>query len=239
MIAVDYDAADSKPTNKADFMSYFGSIQGPVWKDISFRCDRPDLAKFGKQKYTRRGEVPTGKDVKTYDIGNILFGCSNVTGVKGSLYLNYEVELSTPHVNSEIPSDYSAVLITENASKANPLFDAVVTNATSVIMEKVNESDFQINEPGEWLIDGTFGGTGLTVTAPVDSYNILSGDTVISTVSAPGKDGTSTYLMGSQIKLNCTRAPSVLRFLPPAGWTTLTKVMLKLLPWKYSLPSAF
>jgi hypothetical protein len=120
MMAVDYDARDSAPTTKVDMMSYWGAIRSAAWREFCNVSDKPDLQKMATKRYVRNGPAPTDTDIKTYDVGNLILATSGITpsagcglwqtGWKvgdpfpvGELYVDYVVELETPHVAVTLP----------------------------------------------------------------------------------------------------------------------------------------
>ena len=101
MMAVDYDAAESAPTNKVTLMSYSGANRSSPWDKTSFDARAPDLRKFGIQRYIRSGTPPTGTDIKTYDVGSFFIASQNTPAsatTLGELYVQYTVKLFTPQI---------------------------------------------------------------------------------------------------------------------------------------------
>lgn len=101
MMAVDYDASDSPPTNKVSIMSYKGATRTAPWDRNDYNARTIDLRKFGVQRYVRSAAV-TG-DIKTYDVGNFFVATQNTPATPttlGELYVQYTVRLYTPQVNT-------------------------------------------------------------------------------------------------------------------------------------------
>lgn len=239
MLAVDFDAGDHPPTTKQEFMSYLGSTQGAVWNSVRYVCDAPDLHKFGRQKFTRPGNLNANKDVKTYDIGNFYIATTGVTSSKGSLYVDYEVELSTPHVNPVIPADHSGYLRTTTSTKADPFAGAVAYNGDDEAVVATSDlgTDFKILEPGEYLVDLTAFGTGLaTMTLSNILTDVAGGGSSFANTSSGAVNAAGTLLTGSQCRVKVTHPTGSTFRLATGGlaWTTLTSVVLKVLPWMYT-----
>lgn len=105
ILAIDFDAADAAPSSKLVMNSYEGAVSCSPWDLITYKATNANLNKFGVQRFVRVGIVPTGTDIKTYDIGNILVGTSNTPATSttlGELYVTYEVEFYTPQLPASI-----------------------------------------------------------------------------------------------------------------------------------------
>ena len=108
MLAIDFDASDSAPTNKVQLMSYHNAVRSAAWAECKYEASAQDLAKFGTQRYVRAGSLSANQDIKTYDVGVLHVatqGCP-VADI-GELYLSYDVELITPQ--SDTYNDYNAI----------------------------------------------------------------------------------------------------------------------------------
>jgi hypothetical protein len=104
ILSVDFDANDPGPDTKAEQLTYDGTVCGPVWSGCKYSCTKANMQKFA-EKFTRAG-ILTDSDLKTTDVGVLyaaVVGCYNpvgteYTGVLGELWVEYEVELSTPQL---------------------------------------------------------------------------------------------------------------------------------------------
>lgn len=235
ILAVDFDAGDAAPVTKQELMSYFGAVQGPVWSKLAYVCDSANLHKFGRQKFTRPGALVANRDIKTYDVGNLIIATTGLSTLKGSLFVDYEVELSTPQTNALVPSDYSAYIRAAATSKAAPFSTGEAVNSVNTILSKVTSNQLKFHEIGEYLIDMTCWGTGLSVPADPKSLFTENLGSYIATNTYGGVlNGASSVLGGTQIRFNVTSKNTTFTFTPPAGWTTLTDLVLKVIPYDYS-----
>lgn len=94
---VDYDASDPAPTSMVQARNYRSSISDVPWKDFTFEALREDLTT--SFRYVRNGAaLPTGTDVKMYDLGNLFVVAEGMTGspVLGELSVRYKVALHVP-----------------------------------------------------------------------------------------------------------------------------------------------
>lgn len=101
LMATDYDAADGPPQSEVVASSYEGTIEGPVWRDLTHNCNR---AAAQGMLYVRDAAV-VGTDIKTYDVGNFFLctlpDASSVNLALGKLWVEYEVEFKIPQLKPE------------------------------------------------------------------------------------------------------------------------------------------
>jgi len=105
MMAIDFDAADPTPSNKISLMAYSGAVRSSPWEETRFIATSADLKKFGVQRYVRTGVVPTGTDIKTYDVGAFYIASQATPPAAttlGELYVEYDIELYTPQLTNSI-----------------------------------------------------------------------------------------------------------------------------------------
>jgi hypothetical protein len=97
MLAIDYDAADTAPTEKIELMSLVGAVRCAVWSEIEQRSTADDLKKMAPRLYVRTTNLASNLDIKTYDVGNLFIATVGATAITvGELYVEYEVELTSP-----------------------------------------------------------------------------------------------------------------------------------------------
>lgn len=105
IMAFDYDASDSAPTTKQDFMNYEGAVKGPIWSaTLEMILDAKRLNKLGPSRYTRGGVRPN-TDIKTYDCGKLFYALINSPTTSfyyGDLFVEYTVILQTPQLHSSV-----------------------------------------------------------------------------------------------------------------------------------------
>jgi hypothetical protein len=124
MLAVDYDAKDGAPTGKVEMMAMSHATRCSVWDKTTYVSAPLDLRKFGVQRYVRTSGIPTGTDVKTYDVGNLFVGTANTPTTAtslGEIYIEYDVEFYTPQININTGSRNNEQLLTVtlNPTSAN------------------------------------------------------------------------------------------------------------------------
>jgi len=239
-MAFDYDAADAAPSSKQRMMSYIGSVADACYKNITVSSNRSLLTKMAKERYVRPGDVPDGKDVKTYDVANLFLASSGGAGnTTGSLYVKYRIRLEVPHTPAEYPWEQSGLVYTAAASKAQPFNGAAVSNAQVVdpVVATRDDSSIYIKKAGEYLGFQSVTGTGLT--APASSTFLTVGSpsaaAAASLQSIFGNLGTGSTTADFVYKIKTLADNSYLTMTPPAGWTTMTANNIRLAPYAYSL----
>lgn len=108
MLATQYRSTAPAFTSKTQLLNEYFSSDGKPSEDFChpIECD-PKENPFNVQ-YVRGGAVPTGEDVKTYDLGILTAateGMPNGSGTDvGELWVSYEVELRKPILSSLLQS---------------------------------------------------------------------------------------------------------------------------------------
>jgi hypothetical protein len=164
MLTVDFDAADSAPLDKQQFMSYHNSVRTSVWNECCFTADSSDLHKFGTQRYVRAVSTSPNEDIKTYDVGTLFVatqGCVDTTAI-GELYVSYDVELITPqnNPNSDVLSNSAKVVGGGVVDYENPFGDAAVLTGDLPITATGRTLTF--NKVGQYFVTFICQGTVLT-----------------------------------------------------------------------------
>lgn len=97
VLAVDYDAEDDVPATKSQLLQNEDKERGAPWQKFHMQCSEHNLRK-SLGMFVRPGAVPSGVDVKTYDLGQLFIGTNGMadTSVVGELYVEYDIELETP-----------------------------------------------------------------------------------------------------------------------------------------------
>lgn len=115
IIAPDYDATDPAPTTEAQITAYEDAVEDVPWKD-QICVLRPDsMFPLGPRKFTRSGNV--SGDLKTYDVGQLHIGVEGATtAVIGKLWVQYDVELFIPQIESAASSEKTS-FFTMNAAQ--------------------------------------------------------------------------------------------------------------------------
>lgn len=121
VMSPDYDAADTAPSNEVAACSYADACSDVPWQSFSMTLKKERLLGGLQSKYIRVGALSPNLDIKTYDSGN-LFICMDASVANqtwGKLWVDYEVELLTPHtLPVPVASVYSNKI---NTGAFNPL----------------------------------------------------------------------------------------------------------------------
>jgi len=109
VMMTDYDSADGAPSSKQQMEAYqFATSCAPYEEMIHpIECKRSQTTI--PVLYVRTLEVPTGKDIRFYDLGKTYLatiGIPNNTSTQtiGELWVSYELELLKPILNDSQPS---------------------------------------------------------------------------------------------------------------------------------------
>lgn len=232
MVAVDYDAADSKPATKQVMLGYHNAVRSAAWNRATLSCDKADLQKNG-QKFTRLNPLTANLDIKTYDVGNLIVATAGFAGdgLAGELYVSYEVELHTPQIIADHPQDSSAKISSTTGVNPTTILGDNPTilvsteaplpirtqNNNTVLFDKVGEYLLDINAAGTAFL-GTCNTVGSTATVVAFDHIINAAATAIVSklrvkVTEPGQGITLTWL---------------------AAATTLTATILRISPYVYT-----
>jgi len=230
-LAIDFDAADSSPVSKQEFMANWRAVRSPVWQECCYEVDVKDLHKFN-QLFIRQTTV-SGTDIKTYDLGNFLVGTYGMadTSAVGELYVDYEVELITPQYTPPLLNPRSNKIVSSGSvSRAAPFgSSATVTGALGAT---ASAATLTIPVPCNLLLEMDFVGTVLTSTAPTvtgtaSATQILSGGFQLPNAAATY--GTNIWVVST------SAANQTLIFDFTAACTTLTSATWRLAQYKVSL----
>lgn len=227
-LAIDYDAADNPPTNKQVMTSYSNCSKGPVWQRVECVAPRRDLEKMCTERYTRFSDLEN-VDIKTYDFGKLLVATGNGTGfMTGEVWLEYEIQLTTPQIPSEPEYGASAKIITGvGVSAAAPFAGSTISGGLPV--EVVNSSTLKFKTAGEYLIELFLNGTVMGYT-PADITRDDADVKLNSTiVSADQTHTTSSY----SVKVKEAGGNLTFNFIPAV--TTLVSAWANISPYAFSL----
>lgn len=204
-MAIDYDAADSAPSNLAD-MSTMGGFEGDrIWCESSLGSGRIDNAKMVTERYTRTAGLASNLDIKTYDIGNLVVatdGCADTSTI-GNIFVEYEFELLTPQPSTVDSQGFTGVsgttqtswLGTTPTSVGVGLFTATVNTLTCVT-------------PGEYVIAWSLrtatsvSNGAVTGTATIDETPMGAGTAFLG--------GSSTGTFAKVITVKATKGQTVI-----------------------------
>jgi len=92
---VDYDAGDTPAATKATIMNMDGCSRGVNWVPQTLRVQHPQMLKW---LLTRPGAINTSTSYIEYDVGTInVFTLDGTAATTiGSVFVDYEIEFSTP-----------------------------------------------------------------------------------------------------------------------------------------------
>jgi hypothetical protein len=96
-LAFDYDASETAPSSKTQFMMNQDAISSTIWAPVTLLLDGQKCRERG-ELYIRSAGVPGGQDIKTFDLGALFYATSGFTGsgIVGDLYLEYKLDLLIP-----------------------------------------------------------------------------------------------------------------------------------------------
>lgn len=104
MMVTDYDEADSAPLSKTQFMAFKGGVRSPPWFTCAFEADPSDLNKRSTYFVRNSSQAATGNDSRLFDTGQFYLAYEGDTAAggfsAGELYVDYEVTLMTPALES-------------------------------------------------------------------------------------------------------------------------------------------
>jgi hypothetical protein len=112
IMGVDYDVSD--PTDvvtKQMLMAWESTTSSQVWQKQVMRCDPKDLHKLGPTRFTAPLQSNSGASASIQDAGNLFVATTQTNGLTangtffnqvefGQLWVDYEVELTTPQLNA-------------------------------------------------------------------------------------------------------------------------------------------
>jgi hypothetical protein len=193
MFAFSPDAADATPANKQEMLEYGIKGKSAIWEE--FTMPVPMAEALGSRRYIRSGVLAPNLDIKTYDLGALFVATAGVAGgtTCGELYIQYEVELITPVVQSLAQAQARSVTITGVAGITED-FSFGTTNTIvgglDVAPDPTGKS-LQFNRVGNYLVMMELIGTALkTVYAPTGIVAATAGG------GANAEFGTVTQIPG-------------------------------------------
>jgi len=188
--AIDYDALDDAPVDKATLMSYSGSVDTNIWNHMKLKGSVMGARIFEK-KFTRSGSV--SGDLKTYDVGKLFVGVQSnapLGTLIGEVHVDCVVRFMIRQLNtaaSNLPSNTRSLVWNDtNATGGNiftpesvPTTDAGPSEVANVERDPntpITTSSLVMQTPGEYLVnlealvqDGTTASNimnGITVSYP-------------------------------------------------------------------------
>lgn len=223
-MAIDYDPLDATPATKTDALSYYGSSSSAPWDDSCLSADdtvslrRPSL-------YVRPGALAANQDLKTYDLANLFVMSSGFAGATacGELYVEYDIVLSTPQMESTI---MSATLYCGAAGlTTNSLFGTAVTQSGLLDITVTSASTVTFNQDWQGLCTISLTGTVILNTAPTQTGTV----TTEAGSVLPDTAATSARYI---VQIKALRGQT---FIPAISCTTLTLATCRFSEFEYGL----
>jgi hypothetical protein len=170
IMGIDYDPSDPSPFNEAELQTYWGCKTGQICAPLVLDADVRALNKV-PIKFVRVGDLSPNQDIKLYDAGNFFLAISDCTDVStvGRLFVEYEVELSTPGKTQ------AAILSGQNVvtapAQGGPLGTGFGTQDGNLKLNWVSNTSFTVPVPGKYIILITATGTGITANIALGKAN--------------------------------------------------------------------
>jgi hypothetical protein len=183
-LAVDYDIADTTPTNVTQMDQLQTMSSGSIWSPQVLNVSRAFMnMRNGGYYLTRPGAVPANSDQKNYDVGKFIISTIDAGSTNcGLIYVDYDVILYQQQSNDEPQGDAKLNAVTsatipfnsgrnQTAGSDPRIFYSTTSPATTIVAM----------EPGEWLVEWDIVGattlTAMAMTAGVgsgaDAYAIV------------------------------------------------------------------
>jgi len=210
-MAVDYDAQDTAPTSKAEFMSFHEAQRCSIWEEQVLKCDKKDLNKL-PQRFVLNQVPVSGADARLSNIGTLFVAVDGVPSANlnvpfGELYFKYVFTLITPQQGHE--ESGSILLPTANVA-STPFNNQAGIATVGKIINAVAPNILTFTEPGRKLVDlATTFTSGVTGVAPTLVSSVTGGiaDAIIS--GATGGQQFTAGLKGvSEFLVNVTKVPA-------------------------------
>lgn len=150
IFSFDTDAADPSPTTKRQMENTIPHSDATPWESFSMRLQSSIINRMTDAHYVRSGGVPSGTDIKTYDIGTLYVGTQGMvadSGKVGELRVRYSVDLlipileevETPSPTFHVFSGYDYSTVDGGGLLTNPLLlpqgSAELINASSLTVD--------------------------------------------------------------------------------------------------------
>jgi hypothetical protein len=161
MIVIDYDTIDAPPASKSQMMAYVGATRSPPWFPCMFNAATGDLRKSKTYYVTQTEETPSGTDAKTYFVGNVY--CATETGESassqlfGELYVEYEVDLLTPVLDSFGGTQFILAGRYLGTGGTTPASSIVQKGSLPIVYEtdapSILDTTFYVDTPGLYMLE--------------------------------------------------------------------------------------
>jgi len=197
MIVPDYDAENSPPSSEQIASSYEDVAEDSPWKDITCVLKPNAMDTVGPRHFVRTGAVPSGTDVKLYDVANVFFASvGGSSAAIGKIYAEYDITFHTPATLSTGTPGSSGTIEGDSKSATTILpFGANPTFANNGVGLKLNAAPngYQVvltpdspNTEYLFILTGT-AGTPLSASL-VGSGTYVSNNVLFADVGGAGDD---------------------------------------------------
>lgn len=186
-LSVDFDPTDPIPSTERQLSNYQDTKFCPPWKSETYDCKLNNLQKRSSY-FVRLGPIESGENVSFFDTGNLIVatvGCSPIT--LGKLWVDYEVEFSTPElVLTGVGRALSAKFTGSDNYATVPV---KVGNAPLTATVAAGVLTLTSSQPYSCVIGYLVNGTGLST--------ISVGGTSTETIRGQSVNGTATQINAS------------------------------------------
>lgn len=228
-LVIDYDAVDPPPASKVQMLNYKGMVRSPVWQRFTQSSKSLDLVGQFPWRNTLNDLPSAVTDPRIYNVGNLFIGYDDVTlaAARGELWVDYEIELITPQLNSQ-SGEVSYQLPAGNAN-TNFLANATpVAGNGSAVRTRPDLGTTAV----EFLRNGTFAynteytTSAVAAVASQDAFTRISGGTVVANAWAvPAVQAFANGITSAQMaNLVIANAPTIVSIVAGAlnAGTTLS-----------------
>ena len=108
MLATNYDVSDPPFVSKSEMLNYEYSSSCKPSESVLHMIECDPKQSVLTELYTRTGELPSGKDLKFYDLGKFQIATVGFQGTSvniGELHVTYQVRLLKPKLFSTLGED--------------------------------------------------------------------------------------------------------------------------------------
>lgn len=122
-LSVEYDPADPTPTSEQQLASYQDTVYGSAWMNHTYTCSAKSMARMNSY-LVRNGAGPSANELPQFDVGFLVVATNQNGGTPflGKLWVDYDVEFSTPQMNSPaVGNSLSGKFTTTTDYTTNPV----------------------------------------------------------------------------------------------------------------------
>lgn len=157
-IIPDYDSADTIESHKQKLLAHQDSVIGPAYQNLIMRSRTKNLHK-SKEFYMRYGELMANKDIKMYDVAKLIIYVQTAhTDTLGSLWVEYDVSLITPQLQSPEVVETAYGVNDGPGDETKPFYDSSVPGtglmniSTTIAATVINFTRVDISEVGRFIV---------------------------------------------------------------------------------------